>query len=157
MRIQKDSIAHHTLAFLFSARNSSSYKRMLRSDPNRIISNSSLSVTLLRLRKNDFVLKDSEGWRITDKGIGEVRRVSNLYITSPFNPKSLKNTIVAFDIPEGDRKIRNWTRNQLKIFSYNMLQQSLWFGPGPLPKEFIDRLKTLGIKKNVKIFSIKQN
>ena len=83
-------------------------------------------------------------------------RLSSAYITSPFNSKSQKNTIVSFDISEGDRKTRNWVRNQLKIFNYEMLQQSLWFGPGPLPREFLTRLTDLRIRKNVKIFNTKQ-
>lgn len=35
-----------------------------------------------------------------------------------------------------------------------MLQQSLWIGPGPLPEEFIKRLKDLKIKDCIKIFKI---
>ena len=51
----------------------------------------------------------------------------------------------------------DWLRNQLKIFGYKMLQQSLWQGPGPLPIEFRKRLDDFGIKKNVKTFKMTSN
>ena len=37
-----------------------------------------------------------------------------------------------------------------------MIHKSLWLGYGPMPKEFNDRLKQLGIYKNVRIFKIKK-
>ncbi|MFZ2038502.1 MAG: hypothetical protein WAV11_00995 [Minisyncoccia bacterium] len=154
MSIRRNSIAHHTLAFLLSARGSSRYKKLLRSDPNNIINGGSRT-TLSRLKENYYAEKDGSQWKITQKGRGELERLSSLYITSPFEQNSTKNTIVAFDIPENSRKIRAWIRNQLKIFDYTMLQQSLWFGPGPLPKEFFDRLKYLNIRENVKIFNVR--
>ena len=50
--------------------------------------------------------------------------------------------------------MRRWLRNQIKIFGYKMLQQSLWLGPGPLPPAFLKRLEDLKIRKNVKTFKI---
>jgi hypothetical protein len=35
-----------------------------------------------------------------------------------------------------------------------MIQQSLWQGPGPLPKEFKERAGQLKISKNIKTFKI---
>jgi len=58
------------------------------------------------------------------------------------------------DIPEQNRILRNWLRNQIKIFGYKMLQQSLWIGPSPLPPPFLKRLEDLNIRKNVKTFKI---
>ena len=62
--------------------------------------------------------------------------------------------MVLFDIPEKKRKTRNWVRSQLKLWNFEMLQQSVWLGKGPLPKEFVSRLDLLGIGKCVKMFKI---
>ncbi len=70
--------------------------------------------------------------------------------------KPVGNTkvMVLFDIPEKKRKIRNWLRLHLKLWDFEMLQQSVWLGKGPLPKEFIARLNQLGIGKCVRVFRI---
>ncbi len=62
--------------------------------------------------------------------------------------------MVLFDIPEKKRKTRNWLRLQLKLWDFKLLQQSVWIGKGPLPKEFTDRLRLLGIYECVKILKI---
>ncbi len=62
--------------------------------------------------------------------------------------------MVLFDIPEKKRKTRNWLRSQLKLWDFEMLQQSVWLGKGPLPKEFTSRLHLLDIDKCVKVFKI---
>ncbi|MCC6323165.1 hypothetical protein IT400_00030 [Candidatus Nomurabacteria bacterium] len=62
--------------------------------------------------------------------------------------------LVLFDIPEKQRKIRNWLRLQLKLWDFKMIQQSAWVGDGPLPKEFVDHIKLLNIKNCVKVFKL---
>jgi hypothetical protein len=37
-----------------------------------------------------------------------------------------------------------------------MIHKSLWLGYGPLPKEFSERLKQLGIDKNIRVFRIRK-
>jgi len=73
---------------------------------------------------------------------------------STFPENSPHSMIISFDIPEKDRTMRRWLRNQIKIFGYKMLQQSLWIGPGPLPSSFLERLENLKIRKNIKTFKI---
>ena len=92
---------------------------------------------------------------MSKEGIRRLKETHLLsYISSPFKKDSATSMIVSFDIPEVDRKIRYWLRNQLKIFGYKMLQQSLWLGPSPLPLSFLKRLEDLNIRKNVKTFKI---
>lgn len=69
-------------------------------------------------------------------------------------PTGETKVMVLFDIPEIKRKTRNWLRLQLKLWDFEMLQQSVWLGKGPLPKEFNSRLKLLDINEGVKIFKI---
>ena len=156
MGIIKNSLAHFTLAFLMSARNSASFKKMMKSDCLSQEKEESISTTLSRLHKKQYVSKGASGWSITDRGKREIARMGSQYITCPFGIHAIKNTLLAFDIPENNRKARSWLRNQLKIFNYSILQQSLWLGPGPLPLDFLHRLCDLGIAENVKIFTIKK-
>jgi len=69
-------------------------------------------------------------------------------------PTGDTKVMVLFDIPEKKRKIRNWLRSQLKLWDFEMLQQSVWLGKGPLPKEFTIRLRLLGVSECVKVFKI---
>src|SRR3989344_151953 len=47
-----------------------------------------------------------------------------------------RSVIVAFDIPEVERRKRNWLRATLQNMGLTMTQKSLWLGKGKLPKEF---------------------
>ena len=141
MGIRRNSISDLILATLFSARSTYTFNKILKSEYNSRINEGSLSTTLARLHRNNYVERSTDGWRITDEGIVESKRLSSLYIVSPFNHDSEHNTLVSFDISENNRKTRSWVRNQLKIFNYKMLQQSLWVGPGPFDR--YPKIKTL--------------
>ncbi len=69
-------------------------------------------------------------------------------------PEKNGNIILMFDIPESKRRTRKWLRDQLKIWDFEMIQKSVWMGPGPLSKEFKDRLRGLGVENCVKVFSV---
>lgn len=156
MEIKKNSLTHFILAFLMSSRNTATFKRLMREGSFCDVKEDRLSVALSRLHKKQYVNKGSSGWSITPRGRREIARMGSQYITCPFGIHAVKNTLVAFDIPENNRKARSWLRNQLKIFNYTILQQSLWFGPGPLPRDFLFRLRDLGLAENVKIFTVKK-
>lgn len=72
------------------------------------------------------------------------------------HPGKTGQVLVSFDIPESKKKVRDWLRNQLKYWDFEMIHKSLWVGNGPLPKEFTDRLNILDINKNVRIFNIRR-
>ena len=71
-------------------------------------------------------------------------------------PSKTEKVLISFDIPEIKKKTRDWLRNQIKYWDFEMIHKSLWLGHGPLPKEFNDRLKYLGIYENVRIFKIRK-
>lgn len=73
---------------------------------------------------------------------------------SPFTKDSPKNLIVMYDIPHLQKKERDWFRRQLVKFGYIMIQKSVWVGPSPLPKDFLDYLKEIKIKDNFKTFKL---
>ena len=84
------------------------------------------------------------------------RKKSFYYINfhSEFKSNSPKNLIVMYDIPHNHKKERDWFRRQLIKFGYIMIQKSVWVGPSPLPKDFLDYVKFLGLKKHIKTFKL---
>ncbi|MEX2052380.1 MAG: hypothetical protein WD991_01635 [Candidatus Paceibacterota bacterium] len=115
----------------------------------------SVRVALSRLRVKQYAERSASGWALTEKGREHARNIYLLgYFVNPFGKNSVPNTIISFDIPQENRYLRDWLRNQIKIFGYKMLQQSLWMGPGPLPRNFMKRLDELKIRKNIKTFRV---
>jgi DNA-binding transcriptional regulator PaaX len=72
----------------------------------------------------------------------------NFPITAP------KDLIVICNFPFSRRSERDWFRYQLKGFNYSRLQKSVWVGPSPLPKEFLDYVKSIGLLNNLKILKL---
>jgi DNA-binding transcriptional regulator PaaX len=143
------------IAMLLSNRSSYQFRKIIKQRELARYKKESIQNALSRLRKTGYIIKSFDGWTITEKGkLYSLKDKLFNYIPSPFDDNSPSNNIVSFDIPEISRIKRNWLRNQLKIFGYKMLQQSLWLGPGPLPPNFIKRLNELEIKENVKVFKI---
>ncbi len=145
------------IATLLSSRNTKTFYSILRKREFERFKKESISVSLSRLNKKGYLKKNENGWSLTQKGISRSKKnYLTSYISSPFEENSPVNTIISFDIPGPHRSTRDWLRNQIKIFNYKMLQQSLWIGPGPFPPIFLKRLEELRIRKNIKIFSIKK-
>jgi hypothetical protein len=65
-----------------------------------------------------------------------------------------KNLIIMYDIPYNKRKERDWFRRHLKKLNYIMIQKSVWVGPSPLPKDFIDYVKSIGLLDQLKTFKL---
>jgi DNA-binding transcriptional regulator PaaX len=149
------SIMDLILATLTSGRSVRQFRSILSERKFQRYKKESIKVELARMHRKKYINKFLDGWSITDEGRRYSKQIQPLsYLLSPFTKNSISNTIISFDIPEKNRAVRNWLRNQIKIFGYKMLQQSLWIGPGPLPIIFIKRLEYLDIRKNVKIFKI---
>ena len=73
---------------------------------------------------------------------------------SPFQKDSPKNLIVMYDISSIQRRERDWFRRQLVKFGFVMIQKSVWVGPSPLPKDFLDYLKEIKIRDSFKTFKL---
>jgi phenylacetic acid degradation operon negative regulatory protein len=150
-----ESLANLLIATLSSGRNTKLFHKILCEREFNQYKKESVGVALSRLHKKGLIENSASGWSTTSKGKKYLREVRMLsYIPSTFEKNSPNNLILSFDIPEQDRIIRNWLRNQIKIFGYKMLQQSLWIGPGPLPPVFLKRLDDLKIRKYIKTFKI---
>jgi DNA-binding transcriptional regulator PaaX len=120
-----------------------------------------LRTTLWRLKRNGLVDRSDDGWVITRKGVEFFRKVmdGNKRMSRLIHGKygvemrnRVKNMVVIFDIPEKRRGWRNWLRTELVGLGFVKLQQSVWFGPAPLPKDFIKTLSKFDILRFIKFF-----
>ena len=82
------------------------------------------------------------------------RNYYHISFVSPFLENAPKNLLLIYDIPEPMKKERDWFRRHLIEFGYIMIQRSVWVGPSPLPKEFLEYLKEIKIGENFKTFKL---
>lgn len=118
-------------------------------------SKQTLSTTLNRLKSQGLV-KNSGGrryrtWLATEKGKSKIKFYG--YHIKPAKPDGIPR-LVMYDIPESERKRRDWLRTELVACEYQPLQRSVWLGYSPLPEEFILSLQNLNLKNKVHIVSI---
>jgi len=73
---------------------------------------------------------------------------------SSFVKNSPKNLLLIYDIPEEQKKERDWFRRHLVKFGYMMIQKSVWVGPSPLPKDFLNYLKEIKIGDKFRTFKL---
>jgi DNA-binding transcriptional regulator PaaX len=121
----------------------------------RKLKEQTLRITLSRLKKRGLAENRSGIWAITKKGrkflknklISKIPHFGHLKTE---NKK--KETVVIFDIPEIRKKQRNWLRMELMVLGFIPLQKSVWLGPAPLPKEFIQYLSDTNLLPYLKFF-----
>jgi predicted transcriptional regulator len=82
------------------------------------------------------------------------RRKNKLPAISGSLKKSGAPLIVAFDIPEKQRRKRDWLRIVLGQMGLTRVQRSIWMGKGKLPEEFLDSLYQLDLIDCVEIFEV---
>lgn len=118
--------------------------------------NNSRKNALYRLHNNHLVEKKNGYWSITQAGEQFLKekecRLNNF--NSVFTKNSPKNLLLMFDIPEAKRNERKWLRKHLIKFDYFMLQKSVWIGPSPLPKEFLNYIKEIKLTDSIKTFKL---
>ena len=68
--------------------------------------------------------------------------------------KSDTATIVTYDIPQSQRRFRDWLRNELVGLGLTMLQRSVFVGKVKIPKELIEDLSRMHLIDYVEIFEI---
>ena len=141
------------ISYLFSCRSLRIQKKILYElvQKRRMLNKQVFNNNLYRLRLRGILDVDSEKNILVNKyNLKQHLLFSNIKST----PKEDTRIMVLFDIPEKKRKARNWLRSQLKIWDFEMIQQSVWMGRGPLPNEFTARLDLLGIGKGVRILKV---
>lgn len=113
----------------------------------------SLRTILSRLKKNGLLEHSNGMWKATQSGLKKLTRKN----WRGFKKNTKKNLIIAFDIPESLKKKRDWLRMELMHLGFIKLQNSVWFGPAPLPKEFMAALQELKLISYIKFFEAKES
>ncbi len=72
------------------------------------------------------------------------------YTAAPGN----RFVIVTFDVPEKERRKRDWLRNSLAHLGLQMIQKSVWVGKIKLPRQFLDDIQALHLVQCVEIFEV---
>ena len=116
----------------------------------------SINNTVCRLKRNGYIFKNDNYISLLPSGIKyfKNKRVKFLVFSSTYKKEAPKNLLVIFDIPEIKKAEREWFRFQLKKFNYEMIQRSVWVGPSPLPKDFLDYVKEIELKECIKTFKL---
>ncbi len=122
----------------------------------RSYSKRTLRSTTDRLRKDELIKKESNGFTLTSKGRTYLKRKEDSLksFSKPEGTDSPKNLLVMFDVPISQKAEREWFRFHLKKFGYVMIQKSVWVGPSPLPKDFLEYLKEIKLKECIKTFKL---
>jgi len=116
----------------------------------------SFSNAISKMKNRELVEYEGDFFKITPRGREYIKRRQdrlNIFAGS-FKKESPKNLIVMFDIPEDKKAEREWFRFHLKKFNYGMIQKSVWVGPSPLPKDFLDYLEEIKLKECIKTFKL---
>lgn len=119
------------------------------------IKDASLRSTLSRLKKQGLINNKKGIWEIKKEGREYLKKKLGSKIPHFDHLKSKnkeKEIIVVFDIPEKKKYRRNWLRVELVALGFIPLQKSVWLGPAPLPKEFIEYLSKINLLQYLKFF-----
>lgn len=100
-------------------------------------------------------------WTLTRHGIEKLamyrkRRAdlfSGAHVSFPA-PHGGGLTIVAFDIPEKERRKRDWIRRCLVEMDFKPLQKSVWTARGGVHEDFVEALRERNLLNAVHIFGV---
>lgn len=116
-----------------------------------------------KLKRDGLIIKkdDRKGkfLSLTEKGLKKLAKLKkeqkNALPQLKYKKTPATNfTIIIFDIPEKERRKREWLRAVLKNLSFRLIQKSVWIGKVKIPSEFIKDLKDFDIINYVEIFEI---
>jgi len=123
--------------------------------------------SLIYKLKRDGLIKEvdsmgNEFLKATPKGkerfrFLEKRRENALPSVDYNKQKYNKFVIVVFDVPEKERRKRDWLRSVLKRLELKMVQKSVWIGKVKIPKELLDDLFNLKLLDYVEIFEVSKS
>mgnify|MGYP001582366406 CR=1 FL=1 len=112
------------------------------------------------LKRDGLIEKKKNGrWRATTKGKERwakiIERLKNPLPSTRYQKDDSKELkIIVFDIPEKEKRKREWLRRALNALGFKMLQKSVWIGRSKLPEEFINDLAKLHLLSYIEILAI---
>ncbi len=122
----------------------------------------SVSSLLSRLRKQGLVVRSGSKkrarWSVTKKGGQEYKKSKSHTALQDFTfdlskPDGITRLLI-FDIPEDERKKRDWLRAQLVAVGFKPLQKSVWIGGCPLPEDLLKKCDILGLTSYIHLVSL---
>lgn len=117
---------------------------------------------LCALKRDELIYipaKRKKHWALTWKGLQQLKLLRKR-ATSALPKKTYPRVsgsrlvIVVFDIPERERRKRDWLRGVLGGLGFRMLQKSVWIGKVRIPEELINDLRDFHLVNFVEIFEI---
>lgn len=134
---------------------------LLFKESKKEIKKRTLQTTLWRLKRLGLIKNENRIVLITEKGKeyiqAKLTRKRPAHAAQIVDKKrKINNLIIAFDVPEKYRYKRDWLREELSCLGFNPIQKSVWFGPGPVTKEFIVKINELDLLSCMKFFSAKE-
>lgn len=118
---------------------------------------------LICVLKKDGLIREAEGgvrrFALTKHGREKLAklksmRASRLPRHDYDTEKADTFTIVIFDVPEREKKKREWLRGVLKHLGFSFVQKSVWLGKIKIPKDFLQDIKELNLAGCIEIFQI---
>ena len=156
--MRENTVSDHLIAFLLSAQSIKIYRKILWSrlkSRQEGLSVMAFRQHIYRLNKRGIIETQGDFINICRENLLKFS-IKNHSVMKNIHPNKTEKILISFDIPEIKKKTRDWLRNQIKYWDFEMIHKSLWLGYGPLPKEFNDRLKQIGIYENIRVFKIRK-
>jgi len=111
------------------------------------------------LKRRNFIkvknLKGKKAIMLTKGGFNKLLKAS-FKIQEKKKRKDRRWIMIAFDIPQHNRKARNLLRSVLKNLGYKLFQQSVWVTPYDVIEKTEKLLQVYSLDKYVKIFLIEK-
>ncbi|MEK7138274.1 MAG: CRISPR-associated endonuclease Cas2 [Patescibacteria group bacterium] len=109
---------------------------------------------LISKLKREGLIEGKGKLKITSFGKEKLFKSKQSYLINHHYRKMADETvkIVIFDIPEKERRKREWLRFSLVQLGFKMLQKSVWTGKVKIPEEFLEDLRFSKIDSFVHIF-----
>jgi len=121
-------------------------------------------LSMCRRLENDNLIEKSKKdnnyfFRITKKGREKVdalrdKKRRSLPASKYGKKDSSKLNIVMFDIPEKEKRKRDWLRGALLNMGFEMIQKSVWTGNVVISKEFMKNIRDLAMVEFIEIFEV---
>ena len=108
---------------------------------------------------SEVIINDKKLYRIAEKGKRKLIKLltSKENFIPIFKYPKIDNktfTIITFDIPEKEKKKREWFRAVLGRLGYKAIQRSVLLGKAKIPQSLLDDIRKLKMVEYVEIFEI---
>ncbi|TSA44075.1 CRISPR-associated endonuclease Cas2 [bacterium] len=120
------------------------------------------SQLIYQLKKDGLIAESKEksgSFSLTGRGKEKIKKLKGIkkYLLPKrhyYVEKAGVFTIITFDIPEPEKRKREWLREVLRNLGFSFVQKSVWVGKIKLPQDFLEDLKKLHLIAFVEIFQI---